>query len=356
MELSFDILLTVGALAVIAATLLPFVQSDVWWVRSFDFPRMQIAFVGTVVLGLELLFRRDAGAIATTIRFAVLLCILYQSYHMRPYTLLARHQSKGARRPRKETTVSLLLANVKMENRNAELLRRIITDADPDLILVVEADEWWRNELDGFAKTHSFTVAQPQANTYGMLLYSRLELVRPKIRFLIETDIPSIRTVVRLPAGIEFEVYCLHPKPPVPQEAAQSTERDAELTIVAKEAQGQNLPVIVMGDLNDVAWSQTTTLFQKISGLLDPRIGRGFYNSFDARFFFLRFPLDHFFHSNHFRLIELKRLPYFGSDHFPMYIRLSYEPEARREQEAPASDAADEARAAEKISKAESQH
>jgi endonuclease/exonuclease/phosphatase (EEP) superfamily protein YafD len=356
MERSLDVLLTIGGLAVITTTLLPLLRSDVWWIRSFDFPRMQIAIFGAVVLGLDLLFRGEAGTIDKLIRAAVLLCILYQAYQIRPYTLLARHQAKQARRPRKETTVSLLLANVKMENRNAAQLRRIITDADPDLILVVEADEWWRSELDGFAKTHPFTVQQPQANTYGMLLYSRLELVQPELRFLIEADIPSIRTVVRLPAGTEFAVYCLHPKPPVPQEAAQSTERDAELTMVAKEARGKDLPVIVMGDLNDVAWSQTTTLFQKISGLLDPRIGRGLYNSFDARYSFLRFPLDHFFHSTHFRLIELKRLAYFGSDHFPMYIRLSYEPEARRQQQAPQSDAADEARAAEKISKAESQH
>ena len=189
-----------------------------------------------------------------------------------------------------------------------------------------------------------------------MLLFSRLELIQPEVRFLIEGDIPSIHAVVKLPGGNEVEIRCLHRRPPVPQETAQSVERDAELIVVGKETKRKQLPVIVMGDLNDVAWSRTNDLFQKISGLLDPRVGRGLYNSFDARYFFLRFPLDHFFHSTHFRLIELKRLAFFGSDHFPMFIRLSDEPEAERQQEAPQPDAGDEAQAAEKIEEASTQH
>ena len=76
---------------------------------------------------------------------------------------------------------------------------------------------------------------------------------------------------------------------------------------------------------------------------------------FTQRYFFLRFPLDHFFHSAQFRLIELKRLAFFGSDHFPMFIRLSYEPEAAHQQEAPQPDADDEAQAAEKIEEASTQ-
>src|ERR1044072_6491852 len=107
-----------------------------------------------------------------------------------------------------------------------------------------------------------------------------------------------------------------------------------------------------MGDLNDVAWSRTNDLFQRISGLLDPRIGRGVFNSVHAGYFFLRFPLDHFFHATHFRLIEFSRLAYFGSDHFPMFIRLSYEPEAERQQKAPQADASDKAEADEKIEEA----
>ena len=48
--------------------------------------------------------------------------------------------------------------------------------------------------------------------------------------------------------GTEVEIHCLHPRPPVPQETAQSTERDAELIVVGKESKGKQLPIVVMGD------------------------------------------------------------------------------------------------------------
>lgn len=352
MERLLDVFFTIAELAAIASTLVPFIRSDAWWVRIFDFPRIQIAAISTLILAGDLAFRKDTSLSGHIIHVVLTLCILYQAYKIRPYTVFARKQVERAKQPRNQSTVSLLLANVKMDNRNSILLRQIITEADPDVILIVEADEWWQNELRRFATIHRFTVQQPQDNTYGMLLYSRLELVGPEVRFLIEDDVPSIRAALKLRAGVEIELHCLHPKPPVPQENAQSTERDAELMVVGKETKGKELPVIVMGDLNDVAWSQTTLLFQKISRLVDPRIGRGLYNSFHAGYFFLRFPLDHFFHSTHFRLIRLKRLAYFGSDHFPMYIRLSYEPEAQRQQTGPEARQSDESQATAKINEA----
>src|SRR5690606_11374689 len=95
---------------------------------------------------------------------------------------------------------------------------------------------------------------------------------------------------------------------------------------------------IVMGDLNDVAWSKTTRLFQKISGLLDPRKGRMFLSTFHASIPFMRFPLDHVFISKHFKLVELKKLPHIGSDHFPVLVRVSYAAENAEGQRAPKND------------------
>src|SRR5690606_26439446 len=147
-------------------------------------------------------------------------------------------------------------------------------------------------------------------------------LVDPQVKFLVDPEVPSIHTRVRLPSGDLFHLYCLHPQPPVPQENPRSTERDAEILTIAKEAKKCKLPVVVAGDLNDVAWSYTTELFLKTSGLLDPRRGRGFFNTFHAHHWFLRWPLDHIFCSKHFQLVNLKRLRPIGSDHFPILVQL----------------------------------
>ena len=87
-------------------------------------------------------------------------------------------------------------------------------------------------------------------------------------------------------------------------------------------AYGQGLwkPGIVLGDLNDVAWSRTTSLFQKTSKLLDPRRGRGMYNTFHASLPFLRWPLDHFFGSSQFRLVDLRVERSVRADHFPISL------------------------------------
>jgi len=124
-------------------------------------------------------------------------------------------------------------------------------------------------------------------------------------------------------------------------ESAESAERDSALLMVARRVSGATGPVVVCGDLNDVAWSHSTRLFQKISGLLEPRKGCGFVSTFHARYPGFRAPIDHVFHSDHFRLVRMRRLAYVGSDHFPVPIVLSYEPEAAAEQEAPHADAED---------------
>ena len=73
------------------------------------------------------------------------------------------------------------------------------------------------------------------------------------------------------------------------------------------------------------------------------------FNTFHADFWFARWPLDHLFHSEHFTLAHIERLPYFGSDHFPMLVTLMYDEPHGADQEGLLADEDDLAWAEEKM-------
>lgn len=345
-------ILTVLGTAMIAATLLPLAKLDDWWIRIFDFPRLQIGAISALVLLLTLLVRAESSVLQNLWLCGLAACSLYQAYCMYPYTWLHAKQVQDSRNANPTSTLGVLCANVLMSNRNAPGLLRLIEENDPDLIVMAETDTWWLEALKPLMQTHPHHVLQPQDNTYGMLVFSRLELGDARVRFLVEEDVPSVHARLRLRSGQDVVLRCLHPRPPAPGESDSATDRDAELLLVGKEIQALEVPAVVCGDLNDVAWSRTNDLFCAISGLLDPRIGRGFFHTFNSKWPLLRFPLDHVFHTAHFRLVDFRRLPHWGSDHYPVFIKLSFEPDAEAEQDAPQADAHEEVEAREKIEKA----
>ena len=177
----------------------------------------------------------------------------------------------------------------------------------------------------GWTRWNQTIPTRLNAHLYGMHVYSKLPLTDSHVEYLVQPDKPLMHTLVSLPSRHKIRTHFLHPAPPSPTENVEASERDAELIIVAKSAAETDAPAIVTGDLNDVAWSETTRLYSKISGLLDPRVGRGMSNTFHADYWFIRFPLDHLFNSNHFTLSKISRLPGFGSDHFALLTELVFE-------------------------------
>lgn len=341
-----------GGLALLA-TVVPVFRQTAWWIRVCDFPRLQIvAGLGLSFAALLLLpAPRSFGHSFFVVGLAV--GVAYQFSRIWPYTPLHRKQVADASRPAGDTDhhLSLLVANVLMYNRDASRCLAHVRHLRPDIVLAVETDDWWLSQLQRLDDDYPYTCHAPLPNTYGMLVFSRLPLREPQIRYLLDPDIPSFHGRVVLPSGVPVRLHFLHPKPPAPQESKNSARRDAELLVVGKFIQEHDGPTVVAGDLNDVAWSHTSELFRRLSRLLDPRIGRGLLPTFHADYQLLRWPLDHVFHSAHFRLQQLERLTHIGSDHYPIYIRLSYEPDGWHTQdlELEAADADDRAEASEKI-------
>lgn len=339
------------AIFLVAAATLPWIRQGEWWIRVFDFPRLQLASLGILLL---LAYRFvDSGVLGWTMQAATAAATAYQLWRIRPFTPLVPRQVADADPDEAgRSRVKVMVANVLMPNRQDADLIALIRQHQPDLLLTVETDAWWEERLRAIEPDYPYTVRHPLPNTYGMLLFSRLQLIRPEVRFLVEDDVPSIFTAVVLPGCPNFRFYGVHPRPPRPEKRQDSTNRDAELVIIGDQVRDSRDPVIVAGDLNDVAWSYTTDLFQRLSGLLDPRRGRGMFNSFHAKIPLIRFPLDHVFHSAHFKLLDLRRLPGFGSDHFPLLIELSYERNAAHTQNTPEADEEDRALADEMVERA----
>ena len=309
---------------VIWLTFWSLIPRDEWWIRGADFPRLQILVLGLIAFVLLLVWDQPWDLWRQIIFIALIAALAYQLKMVLPYTFIWKKQVKKVRKNQlnPEKQISLIVCNVLTTNDKYHVLIEQIQKHQPDLILTLESDQTWQSALSVIEKDYPYRVPVPLDNLYGMHLYSRLELKDTEVKFILSDEIPSIHTTVILPSGQPVQLYCLHPKPPSPTEAKDSTLRDAELLIVGDQIKDLDESCIVMGDLNDVAWSRTTRLFQRISGLLDPRVGRHYINTFHADYPLLRWSLDHIFHSTDFALVHMKRLPHIGSDHFPVYVVL----------------------------------
>jgi len=344
------IFLIVFSLLLLFFSVMSLIKSDYWTFRIFDYPRLQKFVLSISCLVLLLLNYEDNWSYKLLIP-AMFCNIIYLFVLIRPFTFLANKQVLRISESKKDDQICIMISNVYQDNTNYKGCIKAVKKANPDMVLLLETDSNWDENTKELENIFPYSKKIPLENTYGMLLYSKLELKDAAVHYLVENDIPSIHTKIVLNSGQLVQIYALHPTPPVPNENPRSTERDKELLLVAELAKEATLPVIVIGDLNDVAWSYTTELFLKMSGLLDPRRGRGFYNSFHAHYPFLRFPLDHAFISTDFKLVGMKRLDNFNSDHFPIYIHIQHEKMAVHQQESLKPDEDDVAIAEEKKNK-----
>lgn len=337
----------------VLATLLSLLPFAHWTMRIFDFPRLQLAILALFCCALCLPLNHILGWLFWPLLLSNAATAAWQLWQISAYTPWRKPQVLAYHGEDNEHSISILASNVLTPNRQAHKLLALIEQHQPDIVLTLESDSWWEQQLAGLERDYPHTVKIPLDNLYGMHLYSRLPLQNTEVLYRVREDIPSIRAQVKLRDGHWVYIHCLHPMPPSPTEAQTATERDGELLLVGKEIAASDQSCLVFGDLNDVAWSDTSRLFQRISGLLDPRVGRGLFNTFHAQYRLLRWPLDHIFHSNDFLVAKLRVLPDIGSDHFPIYGQFQYRPAAEAVQPEPETETGDHQEAREKIAAAE---
>ncbi len=346
-----EILFVISTLLALTMVIAQFSRNPHWLVRMFDFPAKQMAITQVMLTALLMLLAQS-----TSFQYSPWLLLLANMptlilfYNIYPYTVLHRKDLENAMGSY-DKSIRILSANVYMYNSNYQRLIHQIRKYEPDCVLLLETDLDWLKGMKEIEADFPYRLKYPLGNTYGLLFYSKYKLLEPQVRFMLKSDIPSIKTRLELAPGLTTWFYGVHPEPPSPTESDSSEPRDIELLMLAREIRKLDDPVIFAGDFNDVAWSHTTRLFRRYSGLLDPRVGRGSFSTFHVKYPLCRWPLDHCFLSSHFKVNEMRVLPTIGSDHFPMLIDISLDKDHNHR--TPAAKPEDVAEVVDKLENAE---
>ncbi len=324
MKNAIHIVVAILAVLLIAVSFIPLVETYWWIVRLADFPRLQF-LVALLVIGAALLFFVKRAPLATGALFiGVLAAILANATTLWPFRPSgADFVSQCA----EDRQLSVMVANVLLGNRNTAPLLEMVLREEPDLFLAMETDEWWDRALSPLAQTMPHRLQKITGSYYGIHLFSRRPLVAPEILNLASPETPAIYAGVTLKSGETIDFVGLHPRPPLPFQSTLG--RDAQLYAAALIIRDGEKPAVVAGDLNATPWETAVERMQRIGSLNDPRRGYGYVPTYSATSWWQSWPLDHVLHEAGFATMSLRRLGYFGSDHYPYIVRLCRVAEAQ---------------------------
>jgi len=110
--------------------------------------------------------------------------------------------------------------------------------------------------------------------------------------------------------------------------AADAAERHRQLEALATLAAERKEPTAICGDFNLTPYSPDFKVFARRSGMRDARAGHGPGITWPTSLPILGIPIDHCLVSPEIGVARFRRLPPFGSDHYPIAAALFIEDDA----------------------------
>ncbi len=299
-------------IGIILTSLLSVISSYFHGIRLFELTshfKMQY-FIASVVLLIFFATRKKKFA---SIWFLIL--TIYNAAFIIPWYISAGNLNANVDRELK-----ILHSNVYTSNENYEKLVELINTESPDLISLQEVNNWWLKGIAEIKKSYPYHVEIPRPDNFGIALYSRFPITQHSELTENLFRVPTIAATIQL-ENRELKIITTHPVPPVSNNYFK--RRNQQLQFVAKKCATQTKPTILIGDLNVSMWSQNYQKFEETSKLISSRKGFGLQPTWPSNRFILQIPIDHCLISKDFKVIETRTTTDIGSDHLPLFIKLS---------------------------------
>jgi endonuclease/exonuclease/phosphatase (EEP) superfamily protein YafD len=305
--------LTLAATAALAASLIPLFARLGWAFDLASHFRVQYVVIDALLAILLATQRRFAWTAALAA------CAVLSAVPVLPYLPSSHATTRDATGNR--PTIRLLFANVFHGKSSASRLLETIRREAPDAVLLVEYTSDLAERLAELRATHPYGLESPGRDAYGIALFSRRELSSARIFMLGPTAAIDARLKV---GAVDVTLVGVHLRSPLAP--ARAAERNRQLELLAERVSAARDPVIVAGDFNISPYSPYYADWLARTGLTDVRRGRAPRASWPTLLPMVGIPIDHCFVSPDIAVVADRRLPSFGSDHYPILVELALRP------------------------------
>ncbi len=298
-------LLTAAGLVACAGTLFGFLGRFWWFFDLFSHFRVQY-LAGLGLLGILLLPCRCRGTAAAFFAGALVnaVCVLPLFF------------GADTAPPPGSRALRAMLLNVNTHTGNPALVKQVIEELAPDILVLEEISDRWVAELEWLATSHPHRRVQPRRDNFGIGLYSKLPISDDRVVSIGGAEVPSIIAALDVD-GTRLTVIATHPLPP--GGAAYSHWRNEQLEQLPEHIPASQ-SVLLLGDLNVTPWNVHFRRLVKRSGLVDSSRGRGVQPTWPSGNPLLWIPIDHCLHSADLVVVDKRVGPKVGSDHYPVIV------------------------------------
>ena len=223
-------------------------------------------------------------------------------------------------RPSHGPELTILYANVNVNNPNHAAILHMIRQQQPDILVISEIDEPLHAKMKPLLKDYPDWKVMTRDDCFGLGVFSRIPFDSLELENLGTAQLPSMRAVLSRPAG-KVEIWATHPIPPIPGQ--QSAWHLDHIQVLARRLAAAVGPKIVVGDLNTTPWSARFHILKQ-AGMVDTARGSGLVPTWPTVFpRIFRIPLDYVLVSQDVLVLDHQVLPPIGSDHLPVLVRLA---------------------------------
>lgn len=226
--------------------------------------------------------------------------------------------------PTQAQTYRVLSLNVYAKNNRYEDTLALIAETQPDIIILIDSLEGWRNAMLPLLAEYPYTNHYHSSDYHGTIIYSRLPFAnKAGVQPVAKNHRPAALTQIDV-GGQAVTLLAAHPRSP--RRIGRLEQRNAQLLALEELIASVQGPRMVIGDLNTTPWSPIFRRFIANSGLRNGRQGFGLQATWPTTLGAWGIPIDHMLVSPEIAIHQLQHGPDVGSDHYPIIVDFSVAP------------------------------